>query len=114
MAYLTGVQTNGERLRQACVVTNIIAILACVLAYFYLAGHELGIVEAVSISVLLGSSVDYSLHIAAASMECCLEHSAEEPAPDRQHARRQVSAHSLLMRLHHWLFTPELQWQSRG
>ena len=58
MAYLTGVQTNGERLRQACVVTNIIAILACVLSYFYLAGHELGIVEAVSISVLLGSSAN--------------------------------------------------------
>jgi hypothetical protein len=56
----------------ACVLTNIIAILACVLAFFWLAGHQLGIVEAISITVLLGSSVDYSLHIAGAYAECCI------------------------------------------
>jgi hypothetical protein len=43
-----------------------------------MAGHQLGIVEAVSISVLLGSSVDYSLHIADSYTECCLEYAKED------------------------------------
>lgn len=34
-----------------------------VVAIFYLAGWELGAVEAVSLSILVGSSVDYCVHL---------------------------------------------------
>ena len=34
-----------------------------VVAVFYLAGWEMGAVEAVSLSILVGSSVDYCLHL---------------------------------------------------
>ena len=71
-AFLTVLLFTASVRMSACVVTNITAILSCVLAFFYLAGHKLGIVEAVSITVLLGSSVDYSLHIADAYTECCI------------------------------------------
>ena len=62
----------------ACVIINISGILTCVLAFFVLAGWSLGIVEAVSISILLGSSVDYSLHIADAYIECCKADDTEQ------------------------------------
>jgi hypothetical protein len=61
-----------------CLISTISMALACVLAFFYMVGYKLGIVEAVSISVLLGSSVDYSLHIADAYAECCLEASSND------------------------------------
>merc|ERR1712070_989779 len=51
-----------------------------VLSFFVLAGWSLGIVEAVSISILLGSSVDYSLHLADAYIDCCLNDGAQGSA----------------------------------
>ena len=52
------------------VVTNVFAMLCTILGYFKVAGWSLGIVEAVSALVLLGSSVDYSLHVAEAFVDC--------------------------------------------
>eukprot|EP01043_Picozoa_sp_COSAG02_P035411 COSAG02_NODE_2535_length_8585_cov_3.664624_3_plen_830_part_00 len=52
------------------VVTNVFAMLCTILGYFKAAGWSMGIVEAVSALVLLGSSVDYSLHVAEAFVDC--------------------------------------------
>mgnify|MGYP001443913863 CR=1 FL=1 len=52
------------------VVSNVFAMLCTILGYFKAAGWSLGIVEAVSALVLLGSSVDYSLHVAEAFVDC--------------------------------------------
>ena len=51
--------TNSLR-TTCCVVVNILVILAVVLAIFYIDGMALGVVEAVAISVFLGTSTDYS------------------------------------------------------
>eukprot|EP01043_Picozoa_sp_COSAG02_P045920 COSAG02_NODE_4247_length_5587_cov_2.359147_2_plen_1029_part_00 len=64
--------TNSLRIT-GCVVANILVILAVVLAIFYLDGMALGVVEAVAISVFLGTSTDYSLHVAEVYMKCCEE-----------------------------------------
>jgi hypothetical protein len=60
--------TGSIRISMAVMVTCA-AILANILAFFFFLGWSLGIVEAISISILLGSSVDYSLHIADAYMD---------------------------------------------
>lgn len=39
------------------------AMICSVVGVFYLAGWEMGAVEAVSLSILVGSSVDYCVHI---------------------------------------------------
>ena len=92
----------------ACVISTVSMILTCVLAFFHFAGYQLGIVEAVSVCVLLGSSVDYSLHIACAYVECCIEASDEdrrsgvhpEPAGSTWgQARRQMLAQQALRRI---------------
>ena len=38
-------------------------MVCMVLGVFYLAGWELGAIEALSLSILVGSSVDYCVHI---------------------------------------------------
>ena len=58
----------------ACIVLgNVFAMLFTILGYFKLVGWSLGVVEAVSALVLIGSSVDYSLHVAEAFVECSTE-----------------------------------------
>jgi hypothetical protein len=44
-----------------CVVA---ALIALVVAIFYMSGWQMGAVEAVSLSILVGSSVDYCMHLA--------------------------------------------------
>ena len=75
-AFLTVLLFTASPRVSACVIVNITGILTTVLSFFVLAGWSLGIVEAVSISILLGSSVDYSLHVADAYIECCLSDDA--------------------------------------
>ena len=41
----------------------IMSIVACVLGFFVLAGWTLGAIEAISVAILVGLSVDYVLHI---------------------------------------------------
>ena len=38
-------------------------VICIVVAIFYLVGWEMGAVEAVSLSILVGSSVDYCVHV---------------------------------------------------
>ncbi|XP_067658101.1 protein dispatched homolog 3-like isoform X2 [Haliotis asinina] len=45
------------------VVITITAMICLVVAIFYLAGWEMGAVEAISLSILVGSSVDYCIHL---------------------------------------------------
>jgi hypothetical protein len=45
------------------VVYTVLCILATIMALFLALGWTIGIVEAVAVAILLGSSVDYSLHI---------------------------------------------------
>ena len=75
-AFLTVLLFTASPRVSACVIINITGILTSVLSFFVLAGWSLGIVEAVSISILLGSSVDYSLHVADAYIECCISDDA--------------------------------------
>jgi predicted RND superfamily exporter protein len=51
------------------VVLNVFGMLCTILGYFKIVGWSLGVVEAVSALVLIGSSVDYSLHVAEAFVE---------------------------------------------
>lgn len=44
-------------------VWSVTGMLCLVLAVFYWAGWELGAIEAISLSILVGSSVDYCVHI---------------------------------------------------
>jgi len=44
-----------------CVWT--LGMICLVVAIFYWAGWELGAVEAISLSILVGSSVDYCVHV---------------------------------------------------
>eukprot|EP01052_Picozoa_sp_SAG31_P006383 SAG31_NODE_293_length_18292_cov_8.779586_9_plen_858_part_00 len=60
--------TNSIRAAGA-IMFAVAVILVSILAVFNILGWTLGIVEAISISILLGSSVDYSLHIAEAYMD---------------------------------------------
>ncbi|KAH9492822.1 Protein dispatched 3 [Bulinus truncatus] len=54
---------TGHLLLLLIIVIAIIAMICCVVGIFYLAGWEMGAVEAVSLSILVGSSVDYCVHI---------------------------------------------------
>ena len=57
--------------RMACIVVScVFSMLFTILGYFKMVGWSLGVVEAVSALNLIGSSVDYSLHIAEAFVEC--------------------------------------------
>ena len=46
--------------------TTILAILLVLCALFYLFGWTLGIVEAISLSILVGNSLDYCIHLSEA------------------------------------------------
>ena len=54
---------TGHLVLLLIVVVTIISVICCVVAIFYLAGWQMGAVEAVSLSILVGSSVDYCVHI---------------------------------------------------
>ncbi|CAL1535386.1 unnamed protein product [Lymnaea stagnalis] len=54
---------TGHAVLLVIVVLTIIVMICGVVAIFYLAGWEMGAVEAVSLSILVGSSVDYCVHI---------------------------------------------------
>ena len=42
---------------------SLLGVLSTVVAIFYLAGWQLGAVEAISLSILVGTSVDYCVHL---------------------------------------------------
>jgi hypothetical protein len=86
--------TGSIRISMAVMVTCA-AILATILALFFCLGWSLGIVEAISISILLGSSVDYSLHIAEAYMEIAHKRAKRERAGGSQDRREQDIVHSV-------------------
>ena len=62
-----------------CVVTCTFGVLACV-------GWSLGPVEAISITMLVGLSVDYSVHLAESYTKCGLHGVANNDGP-RHHPR---------------------------
>ncbi|XP_055958468.1 protein dispatched homolog 3 isoform X2 [Patella vulgata] len=45
------------------VVITIVCMICSVVGIFYLAGWEMGAIEAISLSILVGSSVDYCVHL---------------------------------------------------
>ncbi len=47
-------------------VVTILAILCTLCAFFYVFGWTLGIVEAISLSILVGNSLDYCIHLSEA------------------------------------------------
>eukprot|EP01052_Picozoa_sp_SAG31_P009085 SAG31_NODE_470_length_15239_cov_19.376288_4_plen_460_part_00 len=61
---------TGHSRMAGIVVTVVFGMLFTILGCFKIAGWSLGIVEAISALVLVGSSVDYSLHVAEAFVEC--------------------------------------------
>ncbi|KAK0061144.1 patched domain-containing protein 2 [Biomphalaria pfeifferi] len=54
---------TGHLLLLLIIVIAILVMICCVVGIFYLAGWEMGAVEAVSLSILVGSSVDYCVHL---------------------------------------------------
>ncbi|GFO42533.1 patched domain-containing protein 2 [Plakobranchus ocellatus] len=54
---------TGHLVLLLLVVVTILAMICCVVGVFALCGWEMGAVEAVSLSILVGSSVDYLVHI---------------------------------------------------
>ena len=75
-AFLSVLVSTGNLRVSLIVISTVLCILAFTLAVFALAGWTVGIVEAVAISILLGSSVDYSLHVAEAFIESSHENEA--------------------------------------
>jgi|TARA_B110000261_G_scaffold51848_1_gene61310 hypothetical protein len=57
---------TGNAVVAALATVSLVAIVVSVLGVFSLAGWSLGIVEAVSITILVGLSCDFSLHLAEA------------------------------------------------
>jgi len=55
---------TGNLVLTALVTLTLIGTVVCSLAFFHLMGWTLGAIEAISITVLVGLSVDYTLHIA--------------------------------------------------
>ncbi|XP_064642370.1 protein dispatched homolog 3-like [Lineus longissimus] len=54
---------TGHILLLIIVMLSIIGMILCVIGIFYVAGWEMGAVEAISLSILVGSSVDYCVHL---------------------------------------------------
>merc|ERR1711988_1906441 len=69
-SFLTIFVFTGHSRMAGIVVATVFGMLATILGCFKAAGWTLGIVEAVSALVLIGSSVDYSLHVAESFVEC--------------------------------------------
>jgi hypothetical protein len=55
---------TGDVQLSALTFFNLMAIVTCELALFHLIGWKLGVVEAISITILVGLSVDFMLHLA--------------------------------------------------
>jgi len=55
---------TGDLHMSVLTLINLISIVVCELACFYLFGWQLGIVEAISLTVLVGLSCDFGLHLA--------------------------------------------------
>ncbi|XP_053726240.1 protein dispatched homolog 3 isoform X1 [Synchiropus splendidus] len=77
------------------VLITILGVICLVVALMYWLGWELGAVEAISLSILVGSSVDYCLHLVEGYMLAGAKASSasgldSEPAAERQ--RRTVEA----------------------
>ncbi|ESO91123.1 hypothetical protein LOTGIDRAFT_153557 [Lottia gigantea] len=54
---------TGHVVLLSIVAFTIIAMICCVVGIFYMAGWEMGAIEAISLSILVGSSVDYCVHL---------------------------------------------------
>lgn len=54
---------TGHFMLALIVMLTILGVLSTVVAIFYLAGWQLGAVEAISLSILVGTSVDYCVHL---------------------------------------------------
>lgn len=55
---------TGHPIMLLVVFITIVALIALVVAIFWMSGWQMGAVEAVSLSILVGSSVDYCMHLA--------------------------------------------------
>ena len=55
---------TGDIWLASLVMTNILCIVGCVLGCFFLIGWKLGAIEALSVTVLVGLSCDFCLHVA--------------------------------------------------
>lgn len=63
VAFLTMYVFTASFLLSVLGITSIVMTLVVIMGVFYLIGWSLGIVEAIGISILLGSAVDYPLHV---------------------------------------------------
>lgn len=54
---------TGHFLLLIVVVLTILGVICFVVAIFWVAGWEMGAIEAISLSILVGSSVDYCVHL---------------------------------------------------
>ncbi|XP_046871584.1 protein dispatched homolog 3 [Hypomesus transpacificus] len=79
------------------ILFTILGVICLVVAIMYVLGWEMGAVEAISLSILVGSSVDYCLHLvegyllAGDSLPETPSHSLELPAKRRRRALEAVN-----------------------
>lgn len=61
--------STGNPLVSFFAITNILGIVGCILGFMNMLGWELGVIESVSCTILVGLSVDYVVHLANSYME---------------------------------------------
>ena len=66
-----------------------VGVICVVVAIFYLVGWEMGAVEAVSLSILVGSSVDYCVHVVEGYLLA-----GENPPPSAMQVSKYLMVHS--------------------
>uniref|UniRef100_A0A8C4NGJ2 DUF7023 domain-containing protein n=1 Tax=Eptatretus burgeri TaxID=7764 RepID=A0A8C4NGJ2_EPTBU len=74
------------------VMSTILGVLAVMVLFLWLVGGEFGAVEAISLSIVIGSSVDYSLHL----VECYI-HSPVEVHMTPRATRAQCAANQICL-----------------
>nr|XP_046243091.1 protein dispatched homolog 3 isoform X2 [Scatophagus argus] len=81
------------------VLITILGVICLVVAVMYWLGWEMGAVEAISLSILVGSSVDYCLHLvegyllAGETMPSTPGHNSVEPPAERQRRTLEAVSH---------------------
>merc|ERR1719163_2220773 len=68
-AFVVLCASTGNPLISFFAITNILGIVGCTLGFMHILGWELGVIESVSCTILVGLSVDYVVHLANSYME---------------------------------------------
>ncbi|GMH36912.1 hypothetical protein BSKO_04785 [Bryopsis sp. KO-2023] len=68
-ALLAIVVFTGNLCMALLALINLVCVISVMLGFFYLIGWEMGAIEAISVTILVGLSVDFALHISEAYLK---------------------------------------------